>query len=270
MRVPEQDHYQIARDRALEKLRHGLDEERLGLLGARMGEAAGRLVLPALCWELHVGTEPFSMTLGPEGREVSIVWQILALDYLSAERPAAPAGFLSFADFAQGRGYQPAFDSRVNRRLSSTVGREREQFARAVRRLGAEPGDADPMRCIFRFFPLLEFEVVRYDGDKDFPPSCNVLLPDNLLSLFTMEDGIVAAERLVAALEGKTPAATSPPRSSTPARPPLAWASTAPPPNAATGPASSSPLGSATCWKKACRWTRTPSCSSGRWRPTAS
>jgi hypothetical protein len=33
-----------------------------------------------------------------------------------------------------------------------------------------------------------------------------VLLPDNVLSVFTLEDGIVAAERLVAAMEGKTPA----------------------------------------------------------------
>ncbi len=48
---------------------------------------------------------------------------------------------------------------------------------------------------------------MRSEADEDFPASCNVLLSDNVLTLFSLEDGIVAAERLVSALEGKTPAA---------------------------------------------------------------
>jgi hypothetical protein len=95
----------------------------------------------------------------------------------------------------------------VNRRLSHTVGRERDAFIRAAERLGAAIGEDDPVRCMFRFFPLLEFQVVRHEGDEDFPPACKVLFPDNLLSLVTMEDGIVAADTLVSALEGKSPAA---------------------------------------------------------------
>jgi hypothetical protein len=207
MRLPKQNHYDIARRSALEKLRDRPDRERLERLGARVRGEGARLVLPALCWELEVALEPFAMRLLPDGEEVSVVWQILALNYLAAERPAPPSGFRSFADFAEGRGYESAFQGRVNARLAATAGREREGFARAARRLGADPGEAEPMRCIFRFFPLLEFEVVRYEGDEDLPPSCSVLLPDNLTALVSMEDGIVAAEQLVAALQGRTPAA---------------------------------------------------------------
>jgi len=137
---------------------------------------------------------------------VQISWQIIALNYLAAAKPQAPRRFVSFADFAEGRSYLSAFEGRVCRRLSNTAGRTAEGFARAARRLGAEPVGEDPMRCIFRVFPLFEIEVVRYEADEDFPASCNVLLPENTLKLFSLEDGIVAAEKLVSALEGKTPA----------------------------------------------------------------
>jgi len=106
-----------------------------------------------------------------------------------------------------GRSYLPAFQSRVTDRLSHTVGRDGAAFRDAVERLGATPVEGDPVRCILRFFPLVEFQVVRYEGDEEFAPSCNVLFSDNVLSILSLEDGIVAAERMVAALEGKTPAA---------------------------------------------------------------
>ena len=209
MRLPRQDHYEIARDAAVDRLRGGLDAERLGRLGAQFTEDGRAISVPSLCWRLLVRVDPFSMSLEPDGGDVAIAWQILVLDYLNSSDPVRPSGFRSFADFAEGRGYQRAFDQRVVGRLSHTVGRDGAAFAEAARRLGAEPSGADPVRCIFRFFPLLEFQVARYAEDEDFPPSCNVLLSDNLLSIFTMEDGIVAAERLVSALEGKTPAAPS-------------------------------------------------------------
>ena len=165
------------------------------------------VALPVLCWRLEVCLEPYAMRVLPDGREAGITWQILALNYLGARQPAPPRGLRSLADFAEGRGYEKAFEGRVIGRLSRTAGRDRESLARAAERLGAVPTGHDPMRCMFRFFPLLEFQVSRYEGDEDFPASCSVLFSDNLLSLFSMEDGIVAAERLVAALEGKTPVA---------------------------------------------------------------
>lgn len=207
MRLPRQDHYEIARDAALRRLQEGLGAERLALIGARLAEDGGTIILPSLCWEFRVQASPFAMSVLPGGGEVSMVWQILVLDYLGAREPVPARGFASFADFPDGRGYQPAFEQRVIGRLSRTAGRDRQTFVQAVERLGGAPVGQGPVRCILRFFPLLEFQVVRYEGDEDFPPSCNVLFSDNLLSILTMEDGIVAAERLVSALEGKGPAA---------------------------------------------------------------
>ncbi len=207
MQLPKQDHYEIARDAALSRLQRGMERDRLGVLGARLAEDGAIVDLQALCWQLRVRTQPFSMHLLPGGQEVSLPWQILALDYLAAETPIAPTGFVSFADLVAGRSYLPAFQSRVTDRLSHTVGRDGAAFRDAVERLGATPVEGDPVRCILRFFPLVEFQVVRYEGDEEFAPSCNVLFSDNVLSILSLEDGIVAAERMVAALEGKTPAA---------------------------------------------------------------
>ncbi len=204
---PSQDHYEIARDAAFARLRGRLDSARLEALGARWDDGAARITLPCLCWELHVDTEPFGMRVLPVDRPVRIAWQILALNYLSAEDPSPPGQFVAFADFAEGRGYESAFTGRVCRRLTHTAGRREGQFLEAAQRLGASPAGEDPVRCIFRFFPLFELQVLRYPADEDFPADCTVLLPDNALKLFSMEDAIVAAERLVAALEGKGPAA---------------------------------------------------------------
>ena len=207
MQLPKQDHYEIARDAALARLAADLDAARLDALGARFDPDSVTITLPVLCWQLLVRPEPYEMCLLPGREPVQIAWQIIALNYLAARRPQAPHGFRSFADFAEGRSYLSAYDARVCRRLSDGAGREAAGFVAAARRLGAEPIAGEAMRCVFRVFPLFELEVVRSEADEDFPASCNVLLPDNTLDLFSLEDGIVAAERLVSALEGRTPAA---------------------------------------------------------------
>jgi hypothetical protein len=206
MPLPVQDHYEVARARAVGRLRGRLTPEHLGVLGAARSADGRAVVVPCLCWEFAVSTEAWRVSLLPEGTRLSVLWEILTLDYLGAACPRPPRSFLSFADITEGRGYQDAFESRVLGRLSGGVGRDRDALVGAVERLGGVAGGGDPLYCMLRFFPLLEFQLVHHAGDGDLAASCNVLFPDNLLSLFSMEDGIVAAERLVSALGGKTPA----------------------------------------------------------------
>jgi hypothetical protein len=207
MPLPVQDHYEVARARAVQRLAGRLGAERLAALGVTASADEPVLILPCLAWEFAVSTATWQVSLLPDGAAVSTLYELLALNYLGAEDPRPPHSFLSFADIAEGRGYQNAFDSRVIRRLTGGVGGDRQTLVEAVERLRGVPGGSEPLYCLFRFFPLVEFQVVRYAGEGDLPASCNVLLPDNLLSVFSMEDGIVAAERLISALEGRTPAA---------------------------------------------------------------
>jgi hypothetical protein len=202
--LPHQDHYEIARDRGAEELRRRLDAERLRGLGVEVSGGGG-LVFASLCWRFALTPDPFSMVLLPEGRECSIVWQILALNYLNADPPQEPGRFVSFAQFAESRGYLPVFDGRVTGRLSGTVGREAQGFIAACEHCAGTQGTSRPLGYLFHLFPRFELQVVRHEGDEDFPPACNVLFPDTALEVLSAESMIVAAERLVSSLQGECP-----------------------------------------------------------------
>ncbi len=132
MQLPKQDHYEIARDAALQKLRDDLDAARLETLGARRDPETGRIVLPTLCWEIEVLPEPFEMCLLPDREPVAISWQIIALNYLAAPQPQPPHGFVSFADFA-GRTQLPERLRRPHLRAPGPHGRARCGRVRAGR-----------------------------------------------------------------------------------------------------------------------------------------
>ena len=119
------------------------------------------------------------MTVLPEGQELKLVWQILVLDYLSSECERPQAGFRSFADFPDVRGYLQVFDGRVVQRLARTVGKDKGQFASAAERCEGVRGTDSPLTYLFHLFPRFEIQVVRDEGDEDFPTSFNLLLPDN-------------------------------------------------------------------------------------------
>jgi hypothetical protein len=187
------------------RFRSRFDQERFRALGAEPA-SGGSVEVQSLCWRFAVTPEPFSLVLLPGRDKVSAVWQILLLEYLSADAPQSPTRFLAFADFVEARGYMRAFEARVTRRLSGTAGRELAAFAGSAERCRGVRGASDPLTFLFRFFPRLELQVVRYEGDDEFPPSCNVLFPDNAPRLLSAESMAVAAERLVSSLEGKTPA----------------------------------------------------------------
>jgi len=202
--LPRQDHYDIARDAALEELKGRSDPERLRLLGAAAGEG-GALELACLAWRFGVELDPLSVVLLPDGEPCGIVWQILILNYLCAQPPRPPERFVSFADFEDVRTYLKPFEGRVIQRLVHSVGQDRERLAEAAQRCAGRQGCDRPLTYLFNFFPQFELQVVHHEGDEDFPPSCNVLFPDNALELLTAENMIVAAELLVSSLKGKRP-----------------------------------------------------------------
>ena len=205
MNLPRQDHYEIARDAGVARLREAYDPDRLAVLGAEV--VGDRVIeLDVLRWRCRVAVEPFSMVVLPEEREPGIVWQVLILDYLAAAEPRAPVRFLSFGDFPEARSYLQVFQGRVADRLGHGVGAEADGFASACESCGGVRGTASPLSYLFHFFPRLEMQLVRYEADEDFPASCSVLLSDNAPDMLSMESVIVSAEKLVSALEGRGPA----------------------------------------------------------------
>ena len=205
IQLPRQDHYEVALRTAVGRFTERLDSDRLRELGADILPAGG-IELPSLCWRFGITLDPFSLRLLPAGESVNVVWQVLVLEYLSAGRPRPPARFMSFADFPQARGYLKAFEARVIQRISGGVGSEAGRFEPAAERCGGIRGASRPLTFLFAFFPRFELQVVRHEGDEEFPPLCNVFFPDNAPDLLSPESMAVAAERLIASLEGRTPA----------------------------------------------------------------
>jgi len=201
----QEEGYEVAREAARQRLRDNWSRSRLEALGVEFKEG-GRLELSCLGWVFSLDQEALVPCLLPEGRELSSLWQVLVLDYLCAPALTQPGRMVSFAEFPEARSYVRAFQARVIRRLESTVGRDEGALVEAAERCGAVLLSLRPLHYLFRFFPRLEMQLMRHPADDEFPAACNVLLPENVPSLFTVEDAIVAAEKLVSSLEGKSPA----------------------------------------------------------------
>ncbi len=196
--------YRTARDRKLADLKKNPDPARFRALGAEVRDT-NLLILPLLRWRCRLAIEPFSLCLLPEGREMEMTDQVLVLDYLTAANPTPPHRMISFADFPEARGYLDPYRGRVLQRLTHTAGVSEESFTAAALRAGGQSAGSRPARFMFRFFPLFELQVARYEADEDFPHSCNMLFSDNALSVLSVESVIVCAERLVSVMQGNMP-----------------------------------------------------------------
>ena len=203
--MPGLEHYRQARDRKLSELRQDLNPRRLGNLGADT-EDGSEIQLPSLRWTLRLRMDPYEAVVLPDEDTLRVSWQVLALDYLAAFIPPPSKDFIGFTDFPELRNYRDPFEGRVIRRLEGGVGRDREALVEAARECGGQKQRDEPLIYDFEFFPLFTLRLVRHPGDEDLPPGCSVLFPDNAVKLLDPESVIVAAERLVGCLEGKTPA----------------------------------------------------------------
>jgi len=203
-----QTNYQVAFERGLE-LARDQSVAALAALGAERADD-GTYRLRVLDATFSVDLERGAISLAddkppaPEGANVGLAWQILALHYLSASPPRPSAArWMSFADFQDARGYTPVYRGRVLHRLCGTVGRDRESFVAACHHLDGQPMDWADESFRFEVFPRLPIVVTWYYGDDEFPPNASFLYRDDVLAFVPLEDVIVLSEALVGRLRGK-------------------------------------------------------------------
>ncbi|MBS3763022.1 MAG: DUF3786 domain-containing protein [Planctomycetes bacterium] len=196
--------YESALREEKRRLRENFDPERFEKLGAAVTDE-GRIRLKVLKWHLVIRLDPVSMIVEGDGNGPRMVWQILALDYLNSRNPSSPQSFQGFVAFPEVRAYQKAYQQRVPQRLTHGVGSDAAKFEKAAEEVGGAKSGETPLRYLFRFFPNFELQVVREEADEEFPHECKVLFSDNALDVLSIESMIVAAEKLVSALEGKGP-----------------------------------------------------------------
>lgn len=110
------------------------------------------------------------------GREPAVAIQIILLHYLTNADGTPPANqWVSFRQLPGGRGYDSAFQRRVNLPLAKAFEDDARGLIAAAEALGGERLTYGDASFLFRILPCLWMAVVFYHGDEEFPASANVL-----------------------------------------------------------------------------------------------
>lgn len=132
-----------------------------------------------------------------------MAWAILALHY-SACRPGrySRAGdeYVSFMDIPEARGYAKPYQGRVIGRFLHTAGVDKVTFKSAAVGLAGEEVNLGDAAFEFAVFPRARVQVIWYRGDNELAPGASFSFGRNIPELFCVEDIVVMAELLVAAL----------------------------------------------------------------------
>jgi len=204
--LTKQTNYQDAFNTAIDIVRNSETQSLTALGASAIGSNIYSLPVLNAAFLVDLSAAIVALVKNPalplETSPLRIEWQILALHYLSA-RPARPepSRWISFADIADGRGYDPVYRARVINRLCATAGRDRASFVSASSALGGVPVNFGDQAFQFAVFPKLSVMIAWYQGDDDIGPGASFVYPDNIVSYLPVEDIVVVSERLVARLQ---------------------------------------------------------------------
>lgn len=139
--------------------------------------------------------EGISLALLDDGPELPLAEQALVLHYLARADGAMPAGeWITFREVESGEFYWSAFVKRAKTPLVGFFG-ERPQLLKDLAPLvgGREGGDTGDASVIVRAFPNVEFLLVLWAGDDEFPADGNVLMDKTIGHYLNTEDVALAA-----------------------------------------------------------------------------
>ena len=169
--------------RRVEELRARLAQSQPALLAQRTATVfelldSGRGQFYISLWEKDflLSYPDFIARSAKTGQEAPLFQQALFLYYFTTADGAAEQGrWISFADLADGRFYNQAFQGYTGQELARHFQNNLEHFEQAALSTG---GVRFPLGDLaFRFLPLprVPLAAVYWSGDEDFPASCQLL-----------------------------------------------------------------------------------------------
>ena len=115
--------------------------------------------------------------------------QALLLYYFASSDGAKPSGeFISFSELPEGRFYNQAFQGYTGKELSRRFGLDVERFRRVAQAAGGHSYPLGDAAFLFQALPRLALLVVYWQGDEDFPSSCQILF-ESTASHYMPTDG---------------------------------------------------------------------------------
>ena len=191
------DDYQMSFDLAAKELATAELAEVARRSGAEL-DPEGGLRLDYYGRPLRVTRDPqgaMAVTHLDDGPAVALAEQALVLHYLARADGAAAAGeWITFREVEAGEFYWSAFVKRAKDPLVGFFGQRPELLkALAVKVGGREGGEAGDASVIVRAFPRVEFLLVLWAGDDEFPADGNVLMDRSIGHYLSTEDIALAA-----------------------------------------------------------------------------
>jgi len=163
--------------------------------GAELAADGSHLRLDYYGRPLAVDHEPISVRALDDGPALPLAEQALVLHYLERADGTAPDGeWITFREVESGEFYWSAFVKRAKAPLISFFGERPELLKELAPKVGGRPGqDVGNVSAIVRALPRVEFMLVLWEGDEEFPPEGNVLMDKNVGHYFSTEDIALAA-----------------------------------------------------------------------------
>jgi hypothetical protein len=132
-----------------------------------------------------------------EGRPLNPPEIALLMYYFHTADGAPPSKrWIAFSGLPDGRFYNQAFQGYTGRELARVYGQNPEGFARAALQSGGARQKFGDLAFEFPVLPHLTFLAVLWQGDEDFPSSCQILF-DTSASHYLPTDACAVAGSLL-------------------------------------------------------------------------
>ena len=128
---------------------------------------------------------------------------VLILHHLVASDGAPITGRpVGFAQIPGAAGYLSPFRARILGRLASLFGGDPASFDRVASLVQGEPQPVAPHAFSFRPFPRVPVTLILWPDDGEFGPDAQITFDSSVSSHLSIEDVVVACDRLLSRLAG--------------------------------------------------------------------
>ncbi len=191
-KLPRQNSYEIAFNKAADLLRAGDIDVICNRSGARSGGKKLFISFFKDEYEIKLPGVSFNPPNLSPGEE------ILILHYLTSTGTASTKGeYVSFKNLPSASFYNPTYRKRGPDRILKQFGHAIDRIVKAAEVLGGRRASLGDVSVKLRVFPKVEAIIVLFRGDEEFPPEAGILFNDDIINYLPLEDiaklsGIIA------------------------------------------------------------------------------
>ena len=196
MELTKQKNYQQSFELACASLKEMDLEERAKKAGSdyQKGEDGAKIIIDFFAEPYHIHFPQIEF-YSPSKKTVSLVTRILLLHYLiRADGSPLTGKWVGYKDIPGGLLYAGVFARRVIEPLVRKFGNSAKWFKEIGKKLGGKSVEVGDASFILHAFPFIPLQYVLWEGDKEFPPSVQLLFDASVDHYLSLEDIVVLGQ----------------------------------------------------------------------------